>query len=194
MGKILNIVIVILILAALVYGYMQFTKSPDADTPEGLSTTSDSESLDAGLSTQTQQNDFVALLLDLKQISLDTEFLTSSVFTSLTDFSRDITPQNVGRRNPFAPIGANAGVDERSTQVSAFTTPSPAPTARRQNTPAPAAASAPASTPPASTPASTPTVPVDQTPPADQTPPPSPDQLAPDETPPPDESFLDGGL
>jgi len=156
MSKILNIVIVILILAALVYGYMQFTSSPDTATPEGLSAESDTPTIDVGLTTQTQQNDFVSLLLDLKQISLDTEFLTSSVFTSLTDFSRDIIPQNVGRRNPFAPIGANAGVDERSTQVSAFITP--ASTTRTQ------------------------------------TPPPQSDQLAPDQTPPPDESFLDGGL
>ena len=110
MGKILNIVIVILILAALVYGYMQFTASSEPVTPEGLSTASGIDAVSPdGLTLTTQQGDFVTLLLELKQISLDTTFLASTVFTSLQDFSRDIAPQAVGRRNPFGPIGRSAG-------------------------------------------------------------------------------------
>ncbi len=165
MGKILNIVIIILILAALVYGYMQFTASSEPATPEGLSTASGVDAVfPDGLTPATQQGDFVSLLLDLKQISLDTTFLASTVFTSLQDFSRDIAPQAIGRRNPFAPIGTSEGAP------SPRATPS-APTAQ-QSTPAPVA-------PPPS---------VDTTPPApDETPPP-------DDTLPPPDDFLDEGL
>lgn len=125
MGKILNIVIVILILAALVYGYMQFTSS-DTVTSEGLTTEVGTDPFTSPDPTgETDQGDFVALLLDLRQISLDTAFLTSSLFSSLEDFSRDIPPQDAGRRNPFAPVGATEVARERSTPVSAFTTPTP---------------------------------------------------------------------
>ncbi len=178
MGKILNIVIVILLLAALVYGYMQFTSSDVTDS-EGLSTSTGTSLpgspalLDS--TGATDQGDFVSLLLDLKQISLDTAFLTSSLFSSLQDFSRDIPPQNIGRRNPFAPTGANEVARPRSTQaaqVSAFTTSPPtSPSTGQQSV-------APAFTPPE-----------DTLPPEDTPPPPQDDTL-----PPPDSFPLDGGL
>jgi len=127
MGKILNIVIVILLLAALVYGYMQFTASPSTTNSGSLSVGAASVSTDMtdDGALVVQQDDFISLLLDLKQISLDTAFLSSSVFTSLTDFSREIPKQDVGRRNPFAPIGSGGGEGGGSvSQISAFTAPS----------------------------------------------------------------------
>lgn len=123
MGKILNIVIVILVLAALVYGYIQFTSSSSTANPDSLSvggTTAVSSDTTGDGTINAQQDDFIALLLDLKQISLDTAFLSSSVFTSLTDFSRDIPKQDVGRRNPFAPIGSVSEGGVSPSQVSAF--------------------------------------------------------------------------
>ena len=48
------------------------------------------------------------ILLTLGQlhtIRLDPAIFTDPVFASLTDFGVTITPQNAGRRNPFAPVG-----------------------------------------------------------------------------------------
>lgn len=51
----------------------------------------------------------IQLLDEVKQIQFDTEFLQSSVFTSLVDFTESIRPEPVGRTNPFDPIGI--GID-----------------------------------------------------------------------------------
>lgn len=177
MGKILNVAIVILILAALVYGYMSFTSTPE--DPEGITSEVTGDGSSPVLE---QQDEFVALLIDLQNISLNTDFLASTVFTSLKDFTRTIAPQDVGRRNPFAPIGSNAGAaSQRSSVISAFRAPTPPPSPSSVPTPAaPAPDTTPSDTPP----------PDNTTPP----PPPAADETPPDDTlPPPDEPFLDEG-
>ncbi len=49
--------------------------------------------------------DLLATLSDLHTITLDSGIFSDPVFLSLTDFGVEIPPQNVGRHNPFAPIG-----------------------------------------------------------------------------------------
>lgn len=44
------------------------------------------------------------LLDQLKTIKLDTGFFENKFFNSLVDFSVELTPEPVGRDNPFAPI------------------------------------------------------------------------------------------
>lgn len=108
MGKILNITIIVLILGALVYAYMSFTGAePEpqgffAPGSEGALPAEDPGSTTGGVA---PGDDFVALLIDLQQIKLDTAFFTSALYASLKDFSRELTPVTPGRANPFAPIG-----------------------------------------------------------------------------------------
>ena len=50
---------------------------------------------------------FITLLAALRSASFDLEFFAIPEFESLTDFSVELTPQPVGRRNPFAPLGSD---------------------------------------------------------------------------------------
>ena len=50
---------------------------------------------------------FITLLAALRSASFDLDFFNVPEFMSLTDFSVELTPQPVGRRNPFAPLGAD---------------------------------------------------------------------------------------
>lgn len=49
--------------------------------------------------------DTLAVLASLHVIKLDTSIFTNPVFESLTSFGVELTPENVGRRNPFLPVG-----------------------------------------------------------------------------------------
>ncbi len=52
--------------------------------------------------------ELIALLLELKGITLDESIFSNPVFSSLSDFSQALVPEPVGRINPFAPYGAGA--------------------------------------------------------------------------------------
>ncbi len=53
-----------------------------------------------------QGGDLLALLLQLKSITLADDVFSDAAFQSLQDFTVKLTPEPIGRRNPFAPIGA----------------------------------------------------------------------------------------
>lgn len=53
--------------------------------------------------------ELLAALALLKTISLDTTFFSDDVFESLSDWGKIVSPQPVGRRNPFAPLSAGTG-------------------------------------------------------------------------------------
>jgi hypothetical protein len=46
----------------------------------------------------------IALLLTLHSITLDSSLFDNPKFTGLRDFGRDLVPEPVGRKNPFAPL------------------------------------------------------------------------------------------
>ncbi len=65
------------------------------------------------LSTETVANlppeaggDLLSLLLELRSLTLTGNILSDPTFATLQDFTISIPPEPVGRRNPFAPIGA----------------------------------------------------------------------------------------
>jgi len=45
-------------------------------------------------------------LSNLHTIKLDNSIFTDPIFMSLTSFGVELPPENVGRRNPFLPIGS----------------------------------------------------------------------------------------
>ncbi len=47
----------------------------------------------------------LALLNDLRSLSLDETFFSNRIFMSLEDWSVVLVPEPMGRANPFAPIG-----------------------------------------------------------------------------------------
>jgi len=53
-------------------------------------------------------SDILVTLQSIHSIKLDNSIFTDPVFVSLTDFGVTIPPENVGRRNPFAPVSASA--------------------------------------------------------------------------------------
>lgn len=60
----------------------------------------------------------LSLLTELRAINLDDSLFRRSDFMSLQDFGVEISPDPVGRRNPFAPIGvSNVGISDSSSQV-----------------------------------------------------------------------------
>jgi len=62
---------------------------------------------DALLTTQTVSplsQEILTTLSSLNTIRLDNTIFSDPVFTSLTDYGVTIPPENIGRRNPFAPL------------------------------------------------------------------------------------------
>ncbi len=46
----------------------------------------------------------LALLNQMRSLKIDTSLFNDPAYKSLIDYSVDITPENVGRPNPFAPL------------------------------------------------------------------------------------------
>ena len=67
-------------------------------TPESLLQTQD-------LSGGSVDNEVVAVLLELRAVSLAGTIFSDPVFRSLMDFGTPVIPEPVGRVNPFAPFG-----------------------------------------------------------------------------------------
>lgn len=70
-----------------------------------------------------EDGDLLSLLLQLKSITLSDELLTDSTFVTLQDFTVKLIPEPVGRRNPFAVIGAIESKPTASTTTASTTTP-----------------------------------------------------------------------
>lgn len=72
--------------------------------------------------------EFLVTLLNLRTIQLDETLFSDQKFRSLEDFTITLIPEgNVGRSNPFAPIGTDVDTSTTGTATSStsFTTPTP---------------------------------------------------------------------
>ncbi|HEY4516780.1 MAG TPA: hypothetical protein VJG64_02440 [Candidatus Paceibacterota bacterium] len=68
--------------------------------------------------------DLLDSLLALRSVSLDGTIFTNPAFQILRDLTTPITPEPVGRPNPFAPLGFDASVNASSAVGGASTTKS----------------------------------------------------------------------
>lgn len=144
-----NIIIFIGAGAILVLLYVFFIKkspettglvSTSSNPVTALTTSDDTISADANDALGTK--DFLAILLNVKNIKLDDRIFSDIAFTSLRDSSIVLTPDGTeGRANPFAPIGSEGPVS------------SPTPAGTPKTTPAPASSANPAPAPATSSPA-----------------------------------------
>ncbi|MFA6520557.1 MAG: hypothetical protein WCT44_03050 [Candidatus Paceibacterota bacterium] len=115
MAKIRNIIIFVIILAAIFLGYLYFIKPP-GDEANLVSSSSSSKlpnidgSVDNNTKTDGQTSlvakDFLALLLNVRNIKLDDSVLSDPAFLNLQDSSIILTQDGTeGRPNPFAQFG-----------------------------------------------------------------------------------------
>lgn len=58
--------------------------------------------------------ELLVTLSNLRTIKLDETIFNDPIFTTLSDFGVVIPPEAIGRRNPFAPIGAGGGASAPS--------------------------------------------------------------------------------
>lgn len=105
-----KIVAALAILALLGGGYYFFfmeSSTPATSTSTGMPTSFDPTipSGDTGIIGQ----DILALVEQLKKVSVDPSLFTSPLFSNLTDFTISITPEAQGRANPFAALGDDSG-------------------------------------------------------------------------------------
>jgi hypothetical protein len=137
MPSIRNILIFVSIAAAMVVSYVVFIKSdepvdnlvvsPAEVLPDAIS---GDEAVPVSLDDAIMAEDFLNLLLSVKNIKLDDAIFREVAWSNLVDSSIELVPSgDEGRPNPFAPLG----VDVLSpTPVEAFppapVAPAPAPT------------------------------------------------------------------
>ncbi len=55
---------------------------------------------------EAENQDLIALLYNLRAITLDNAIFSDPIFMSLVDFSQVLVAEPVGRENPFAPLNA----------------------------------------------------------------------------------------
>lgn len=114
-SKIRNIIIFVTIAAVLVLVYLYFVKSPATQSNLVSSNSTSLPNINGSTNqatnstsnvTTVEAKDFLALLLNVKNIKLDDAIFTSTAFMSLRDSSITLVPDgNEGRPNPFAPFG-----------------------------------------------------------------------------------------
>lgn len=59
------------------------------------------------------------LVEKIKFVTIDPSIFQDSLFSSLKDISVQVSPENVSRPNPFAPIGFDSGVVQISERITA---------------------------------------------------------------------------
>lgn len=108
-SKVKNIIIFVAVGIALVLIYIFFIKKGPEEN--ALISTSPIEAVpSANVSNQniSINQDFLSLLLNVKNIKLNTAIFSDLAFTSLHDSSIVLVPDGTeGRPNPFAPIGSD---------------------------------------------------------------------------------------
>jgi hypothetical protein len=111
-SKIKNIIIFLIIAAALILAYVFFfKKSPDEanltfSSPEVMNLLPNTDISSQGVPVDTE---FLSVLLSIKNIRLNDAIFSSIAFTSLRDSSITLDPDGTeGRKNPFAQIGFDA--------------------------------------------------------------------------------------
>ncbi len=115
MTKKVKILFVLMFIGAFgVIGYSVVEKSAHSQEDEPLLSSTNTggavSPVSAPSSTDQQIAGILGLLSSLQNVKLNTNFFTSPEFLSLVDVSQPIPPAtNVGRPNPFAPIGVDLG-------------------------------------------------------------------------------------
>lgn len=95
LSKYKNVLIAIVAACLLYLGYVYLWPTDGATPLLGSITQNQPSQVDAEL---------LSMLAKTRQIKLDASLFESPVFQSLQDFGQTISPQPLGRENPFAPL------------------------------------------------------------------------------------------
>jgi hypothetical protein len=95
---------IILVLGAI--GYYFYSGGSAAPTSSSFTVSSDNSVVGS---------DVLSLLDQIQSLRIDTTLFQSPVYQSLTDFTVPIPPENIGKANPFLPIGTTGGGISTST-------------------------------------------------------------------------------
>lgn len=98
---IIGIIVVVLLFVG--YGMFKGGDSSKPSTGDLTRTTTSRSASSADVSAPGKQ--FVSQLLAIQNIRFNTSLFQDPAFDYLQDFSRELIEQDVGRENPFAPIG-----------------------------------------------------------------------------------------
>ena len=96
MSKKFKISLILFIVLILIFGYWQYS-SKDNTPEKEIVITEQPESFKG-------EQKILETLALLRSINIDTDFFNNEVFQRLIDFSRELTPESIGRSNPFLPI------------------------------------------------------------------------------------------
>lgn len=121
--------IVLLVCIGLYFVYTNFIKTDPLISTDKLQSSVDSNSVPA------EEQEFLALLLKIQNISIDTRVFDDPIFASLQDNGLAVIDQPKGRRNPFAPIVPGEGGLDDAVVIAPTPTPTPTTTPTLVNTP-----------------------------------------------------------
>jgi hypothetical protein len=115
MPKIKNIIIFTVIFALLILAYVLFFNKDKEEKNLVSAPVSSGDATSPNDSTLEQNSlitkDFLSILLNVKNIKLESSIFSEKAFINLRDSSILLTPSgDEGRSNPFAPIGYETGV------------------------------------------------------------------------------------
>ncbi len=111
MSKIIKAVIILIVLAAIALASYEFVVKPGAVGVSlgGLTTSTGASNIVTA--DQDVGGEFLQMLLNLKAIKLNTSIFDNTSYKSLKDYTVVLEePKNVGRPNPFAPVGQDVVV------------------------------------------------------------------------------------
>lgn len=113
-NKSILVVIILFIVAFVAYTLLRDTSTKSATGVTKQAVSSNTVTTGGGSVAQAALDgpgkEFVAQLLAIQNINFTLDFFRDPVFIGLQDWSRNIQPQEVGRPNPFAPIGDESRV------------------------------------------------------------------------------------
>lgn len=107
MSKKNKVMLVVLLVILAFFGYRFMFKKDASSGKSDLA-------VDAGAEASGQSaigRDLIVTISKLKSLNLDDSLFKDPIFNNLSDFSIPLIPQEVGRSNPFSPIGGSANPD-----------------------------------------------------------------------------------
>lgn len=117
----IGIVIVLALVGAGIYFFVVQPKNTPVEPGLVSATTGASQGLQNASSGNTTGSQVVTILRNLSVIKLDDSVFQNPAFSLLTDVSIALPPiTNQGRRNPFAPVGAEGNTISQTASSVAF--------------------------------------------------------------------------
>ncbi|HEY4493082.1 MAG TPA: hypothetical protein VJB98_00450 [Candidatus Paceibacterota bacterium] len=111
-------VIILVVVVVLIAGAVYVLGGKSSDVPADGLVRENFDSVNSG-----ENQEFLRVLKNLENVSLDGSILTTEAFMSLVDFSLQLNPEPTGRANPFRPIDITERALANSQNATATTSP-----------------------------------------------------------------------